>query len=237
MTNDEVSNYVDLFVKNNKGLNDVNFLVYKSIDNALPRVPKEVRDELNFQGAYYPTDKTVVIIADQHKNTSELQTTLNHEVYGHHGINHLTREEKKQLLEKIIEYPSDSTIGKFRDALLSKGYENLRDKPMMLAEETYAHLAELLPNSKEKFRGELNINEIKTGKDLMNVIRSVKGGIQSGELEHKITPERNDLQFKKDISLNKPEMAEKTHSNKTVLDFINSMKQDKQKEQSRGIER
>ena len=108
----------------------------------------------------------------------------------------------------------------------------------MIAEETYAHLAELLPRKKEAFLGVPDVSQIESAKDLMNVIRSVKAGIQSGELEHKITPKRDNLQFKieKNITIGK-QAEKKIHSNKSVLDFIESQKYEKQIEKPRGIER
>ena len=204
MRKEEVEKYIQEFKRENSGLKDLRFKAFESIDEAFPNLSKSDRENLRFKGAYYPSKQVVIVIANEHKDYTDLNRTLKHEVYGHHGINHLTEEQKKELLQKIIDSPSNSPIGIFRDNLLKNGYENLKDKPMILAEETYAHLVEKLPNSKEVFKGIPEISEIKTGQEIVDVIRSVKNSIQSEELEHQIIPARDDLQFKKDIALERP---------------------------------
>lgn len=101
MQKEEVEKYIIDFKRQNKGLDDVKFKVFDSIGDAFPKLAKEDQEKNRFQGAYYPSKKAVIIITNEHKNYTDLQKTLNHEVYGHHGINHLTHEQKNKYLKKL----------------------------------------------------------------------------------------------------------------------------------------
>jgi len=180
MTTQEVERHIIEFVEDNPGLKGLKFKIAESMEHAFPQLSSDERNKLALKGGYYPASKMVMIIADKHKDLNDLKKTLKHEIYGHNGINHLSVEQKRQLLEKIISAPDNSEIGRFRDNLLKKEYTHLRGQSSILAEETFAHYAELLPDTKETFYGIPDIDRIESSKDLMDLARSIKAGIQSG---------------------------------------------------------
>ena len=193
MTTKKAEDYILKFIKANNITDKLKFIVFESVYDAFPNHP---RDRINrFKGAYYPSKQVIMIIANEHDNHIDLKKTLNHEVFGHYGINHLMPKQKEKLLNIIANIDSKSTVGKLRDNLLNNIYKELQDNPLLIAEETFAHMAEDLNSQIKAYQGIPDINNIKTSKQIIDVMKSIQAGIVSQKLRLKIIPKQDNLQF------------------------------------------
>jgi len=193
---ERTKSYVKKFKDSHKGLENTDFLVFPTQKEAFPKAPEEWHEDNIVPGAYYPASNLVVIVSEHNTTIKDLNKTLRHEVFGHLAINRLDEADKYDLLETIVEASSDSWVGKYRDYLSMTTYQNLKDKPFMLAEEVFASTAELSFSEIEPYKSIPNPNLIQSKEDLLDLIDSLKNGIHYGVLEQKIFPETNDAQFK-----------------------------------------
>lgn len=188
--------HIEKFKNAHLGLDDTTFLVYETQEEAFPGAPKEWHDEHKTAGAYYPASNIVVIISNNNSSINALNKTIRREVFGHLALNRLNETDKFDLLNVIANAPSETWVGKYRDYLSMTSYVNLKDQPMMLAEEVVAHTAELSLKEIGHYTSIPDPKQVSTKDDLLDIIQSLKEGIHHGVLEQRIFPLRDDEQFK-----------------------------------------
>ena len=191
-----IEDYLEKFKASHKGLEDTNFRVSSTMGEAFPHIDPKTLKEISFAGAYYPASNIVLVIAENNHNIEELNKTIRHEVFGHLALNRLSEIDKYDLLQTIAKAPEDSFMGKYRTYLGTTSYVGLKDQPLMLAEEVFAHVAEQSFKPIEHFESIPDPTLINTREDLMNMINSLKNGIHHGVLEQKIFPKYDHDQFK-----------------------------------------
>ncbi len=193
---EEAFKQVERFQKAHKGLEKVPFIVVDTQENAFPNASEEWHKENTVTGAYLPADNIVVVVANNNRDMEELNKTLRHEVFGHLALNRLNEFDKMDLLESIANAPKDSEVGIHRDMLLANEYSNLKNDPLRLAEEVYAHTAERSFETINHFISVPDPKQINSEKDLLGFIGSLKNGIHHGVLKQQIFPKENNAQFK-----------------------------------------
>jgi hypothetical protein len=200
-----IEDYLEKFKSSHKGLEDTKFKVFSTMEEAFPHHDKSTLKEISFAGAYYPASNLVLVIAENNRNIKELNKTIRHEVFGHLALNRLSEVDKYDLLQTIANAPEDSYIGKYRAYLAMTSYSALKDQPLMLAEEVFAHVAEQSFRPIEHFKSIPDPTKVNSKEDLLNIIDAIKNGIHHGVLEQKIFPKSNHEQFKaveKDKAMN-----------------------------------
>jgi len=184
---DEAYAQVSKFYNAHKGLEGTTFEVYEIQEDAFPQASFRWHKNNTVTGAFLSDSNTVIIIANNNRSMEELNKTLRHEVFGHYALNVISNQDKVALLETISNAPDDSEIGKHRDTLASTFYSNLKDKPLLLAEEVYAHTAERSFEEIEHFISVPDPRSVESEKDLLSFISSVKNGIHHGVLNYNST--------------------------------------------------
>ena len=196
MNKDYVRAYFDRFRNSHKGLKNLNVKVRSDYKDAFPHLSEDDISKLNFKGGYYPASNTVLIITNEHKDIKDLNKTIKHEVFGHHALNRLSAHDKLDLLETIAAAPKDSDIGQIRENLQLNGYQHLKDKPLLMAEEVFAHIAEDSYKTIDIYKSIPDPKQIQTKDDILDIVDALKNGIHHGVLKQQIHPKNNDEQFK-----------------------------------------
>ena len=191
-----IEDYLEKFKASHKGLEGTKFKVFSTMEEAFPHIDKKTLKEISFAGAYYPASNVVLVIAENNHNIKELNKTIRHEVFGHLALNRLSEIDKYDLLQTIANAPQDTYIGKYRTYLEMTSYSGLKDQPLMIAEEVFAHVAEESYRPIEHFKSIPDPTLVSSKEDLMDIINSLKNGIHHGVLEQQISPKHDHEQFK-----------------------------------------
>jgi len=217
-----VMDYVNRFHNAHKGLRTTRFFIYDTMKEAFPNASKEELEGITIKGGYYPASNVVKIIAGNINNLKDLGATLKHEVFGHLALNRLSEIDKMDLLTSIAEAPKDSFVGKYRDYLAMTHYPNLKNDPLMLSEEVFAHTAELSFKDIGIFES-VPVPKVETKEEILDIVNALKNGIHHGVLEQKIFPKENHLQFSKENKIDRS-LLDKTK------EFFSQHRQTPQKE-------
>ncbi|WP_278976651.1 hypothetical protein [Oligella urethralis] len=146
LSTDEVKVYITKYVEQ--------YPVSKHLHFKVRNTPQEFEHKLSARyehatAAYYPYKNEqdnrhgcIDVVANHHRSYLDLRRSLNHEILGHYGLNILTPENKKQLLDGII--ANQETLFDFWDEV-NRMYKG---EPLYLrAEEVFCLAVEDLDHS------------------------------------------------------------------------------------------
>lgn len=169
-----------------------------------PNISEDVR---NAKGAYHPRARAAVFAAANLLHARDVRETFRHEILGHYGLNTFTPEDKKDLLQKIVDTRKSPSLKPAWD-FIDRNYAN--EPESVKAEEVFAHIAEKSdtyknPDWREKVLNFLNKLVRKTGlskrpltlAELRETARAIAKGIRSGERVQQNFPQDDSAQFSK----------------------------------------
>ncbi len=169
-----------------------------------PDISDDVR---NAKGAYHPRARAAVFAAANLLHARDVRETFRHEILGHYGLNTFTPEDKKALLQKIVDTRKSPSLKPAWD-FIDRNYAN--EPESVKAEEVFAHIAEKSdtyknPDWREKVLNFLNKLLRKTGlskrpltlAELRETARAIAKGIRSGERVQQNFPQDDSAQFSK----------------------------------------
>lgn len=177
------------------------------------------------EGAYHAAFGKVVLVRTSLRDVRTTQRVLRHEVLGHYGLDTFKPEDKKALLERIIQsrkVPGLRSIWKQIDKL----YEN--DTEMHKAEEVFAFVTEqedtifnrFLDYISEAFRKLLRkagfFKGIISKKDLQETAKIIAEGIRDGSRQQQNFPKNDAAQF----SQSEQSKGEQAGQNKRLKKFF-----------------
>jgi len=202
MNKDYIRAYFEKFKSSHIGLKNLNVKVRSDYKDAFPQLSEDMISKLKFKAGYYPESNTVLIIASEHKNIQDLNKTIKHQVFGHHALNRLSEVDKLDLLETITTAPKNSEIARIREGLKEKEYQHFKDKPLMLAEEVFSHIAEESYRAIDIYRSTPDPKQIQSKDDILDIVDALKNGVHHGVLDQQIFPKNNNEQFKIEETFN-----------------------------------
>lgn len=187
---------ISQFFYKHKSLNKTVVIVRKNIEDIYG---EKIRQNQNYnylktmQGAYLPKDDIVIILLNNHKNIKDIQTTLKHEIYGHHATYRLKKYQKKELLNSIIDLKNDKELKSYWDKV-DKYYDGINETQK--AEEVFCLIVQ------ESQIGIKETRAIKSYKaqsldEIKNIAYDIQNKYINKELKQEIIPKDNSAQFKK----------------------------------------
>ncbi len=160
------------------------------------------------KGSYHPKSGIFGITSSNMQNRADGQATLRHEILGHYGLNTFKAEDKKAILQRIINSKKHSSL-KVAWAHVDENYPEV--DAMGKAEEVFAMLAEK-PPVKTSFWGGLvtlirkALRAVGIGKgsiskaEIESYIQDIAKSIKSGEAKQQIFPNSDQEQFRRENS-------------------------------------
>jgi len=160
------------------------------------------------KGSYHPRSGVLGITSSNMQNRADGQATLRHEILGHFGLNTFNPEDKRAILQKIINSKKHSSL----KAVWAKVDENYSDLDGMgKAEEVFAILAEKPPTDTSLWAGLVvlvrkALRAIGIGKgsiskaEIESYIQDIAKSLKSGEAKQQTFPESDQEQFRRENS-------------------------------------
>ena len=157
------------------------------------------------EGGYYPTRGLVVLFAANFHSEEAVARTIRHEVLGHYGLNTFKPDEKRDLLDRILETRQEPTLNRIWQHV-DKQYAGQTE--LLKAEEVFAFVAEDERTFAEKgwdkvrasFQKALRASGLSdrplTLPELREEARQVAKGIQLGLRQQQTFPASDDAQFR-----------------------------------------
>jgi hypothetical protein len=180
----------------------------KVFDNAQQALGPNAKIPKGTKGAYWPKSRIVGVFADAADSVQDITTTLRHEIFGHFGLNTLTRSGKRDLLTRIAQ---SQNVGALREAFA----EVARDQPdlvgddMKMAEEVFARAAERVDDPLWRrawdrissllaaaLRKAKLVTAPMTAPELRIEAREIAAGIRKGSRQQQNFPASDDAQFR-----------------------------------------
>ena len=160
-----------------------------------------------FEGAYHPGKHIVTLIASNLDNVETARRTLRHELLGHYGLNTFKPDEKRALLDSVLETRQEPTLRHIWEKVENdKHYSNLSD--LQKAEEVFAFVAEedrtFFQKGWDRVRSVLQ-DVLRTAGlsdrpltifELYDEARQIAKGIREGTRKQQTFPLSDDAQFR-----------------------------------------
>lgn len=141
-------------------------------------------------GGVQPLFNVVSIVANHHKDTNELNRTLQHEIFGHVAINYLRQEQKLNLLtsiEKEFKNPNSD----YQD-LINKVEKSYPDASSLhKAEEIFCYIAENTVIDLQRSYRPFGTTVGNTKQKIENIVQNLAAGIRENRLQQQIFPKNN----------------------------------------------
>jgi len=156
------------------------------------------------KGAYHPKSRVLTLAADRLSSRADVEATLRHEALGHFGLNTLSPDDKRAVLDAILTSRNQRSLASVWaqvDALYADMPESVR------AEEVFAELASRERGTLGEWwdrilallaRGLRNVGLLRgdTSKaELHDLARRIAEGIRSGHAQQQTFPENDQSQF------------------------------------------
>jgi hypothetical protein len=136
---DLVQHVVDRFLDNYNGNIQLRAIVVaKQEDIYGPELSRE-KIGVRIDGAYHPKNAFFTIVASNMGDEGAVLRTLRHELLGHYGLNTFNPEEKKALLDRVLETRNEPSLSHIW-ADVDKNYHDKSE--LHRAEEVFAFVAE-----------------------------------------------------------------------------------------------
>ena len=201
-----VQHVVDRFLDNYNGNIQLRAIVVaKQEDIYGPELSRE-KIGVRIDGAYHPKNAFFTIIASNMGDEGAVLRTLRHELLGHYGLNTFNPEEKRALLDRVLETRNEPTLSHIW-ADVDKNYHDRSE--LHRAEEVFAFVAEeertFLGKAWDKTRAALQQILKATGlvddkslsiHELRVEALAVANGIRSGERHQQTFPKDDQSQFR-----------------------------------------
>lgn len=186
----------------------VKFNLYAGPENAFG---SEANIPANTKGFYHSTKGIVGVFRRSVGSVRDLQRTLDHELFGHFGLNTLTPAEKLDLLGSIARSQGNPFVKRAFEQV-KKEQAQLAHDDFKVAEEVFARAAENVDSFWSKvfdaivakiapvlrklriFPGEMTLAEIR------NHARDLATGIRKGTARQQTVPHKADVQFRSDFN-------------------------------------
>lgn len=165
------------------------------------------------KGGYHPAKGVMTVVAGNARGVRDIQRTLRHEILGHYGLNTFTAEEKRVLLDRILETQDAPSLAPVWETVR----RNYADSPLdVQAEEVFAHVAEVERNALGQAwdrvltglqravrvtglsRGPLRLAEIH------DLARRIGEGIREGRRGQQVFPATDQDQFSREAPIDDP---------------------------------
>lgn len=154
------------------------------------------------RGGYYPRSNIAAFATSSIRNAEVFGKTLRHELYGHFGINTFSREQKRAILDRLVDSENEPSLKKIWDDR-KKDYSEASKS--MQAEEVFATISERVTNDKQKANNAaLSWEEAIKNKsrplnldDVVNIAEMVASGLRDNTRQRVIIPESDNAQFSK----------------------------------------
>ncbi len=165
------------------------------------------------KGGYHPAKGVMTVVAGNARGVRDIQRTLRHEILGHYGLNTFTAEEKRILLDRILETQDAPSLAPVWETVR----RNYADSPLdVQAEEVFAHVAEVERNALGQAwdrvltglqravrvtglsRGPLRLAEIH------DLARRIGEGIREGRRNQQVFPATDQDQFSREAPVDDP---------------------------------
>lgn len=162
------------------------------------------------KGGYHPAKGVMTVVAGNARGVRDIQRTLRHEILGHYGLNTFTAEEKRVLLDRILETQDAPSLAPVWETVR----RNYADSPLdVQAEEVFAHVAEIERNALGQAwdrvltglqravrvtglsRGPLRLAEIH------DLARRIGEGIREGRRDQQVFPATDQDQFSREAPI------------------------------------
>ncbi len=204
LTVDRVKEIAEKFVKKYNGNVPLRIDVYeKQEDLYLGKSWESIGFKI--EGGYYPTRGIVVLFAANFHSEEAVARAIRHEVLGHYGLNTFKPDEKRDLLDRILETRQEPTLSHIWQRV-DKNYAGQSE--LLKAEEVFAFVAEDERTFAEKgwdkvrasFQKALRASGLSdrplTLPELREEARQVAKGIQLGQRQQHTFPASDDAQFR-----------------------------------------
>ena len=229
ITRDDVEKEIYKMYKVHPSMKELDYKVrYRAEDLAKNYTQDDVQ---GMKGAFLPLDRKLLIAVENHKDLEDVRTTIKHELYGHVATYNMTKIQKKDLLNGIQTLQKDPKVKEYWDIVIKLHPSYTKD---MQAEEVFAYISEK-SDVGLKIVNDVNYR-VRSYDDIKNVSHHLQNDMLTGRATQKITPERNDLQFReytdKEPDMKKNPLIEKVKSFCKVRDA-----KQKAPEKSLGMER
>ncbi|KPC31086.1 Zeta toxin family protein [Pseudomonas syringae pv. cilantro] len=203
---DLVQHVVDRFLDNYNGNIQLRAIVVaKQEDIYGPELSRE-KTGVRIDGAYHPKNAIFTIVASNMGDEGAVLRTLRHELLGHYGLNTFNPEEKRALLDRVLETRNEPTLSHIW-AEVDKNYHDRSE--LHRAEEVFAFVAEeertFLGKAWDRTRAALQQVLKATGlvddkslsiHELRVEALAVANGIRSGERYQQTFPKDDQSQFR-----------------------------------------
>ncbi|RMR16827.1 hypothetical protein ALP90_200151 [Pseudomonas amygdali pv. ulmi] len=203
---DLVQHVVDRFLDNYNGNIQLRAIVVaKQEDIYGPELSRE-KTGVRIDGAYHPKNAIFTIVASNMGDEGAVLRTLRHELLGHYGLNTFNPEEKRALLDRVLETRNEPTLSH----IWAEVDNNYHDRSELhRAEEVFAFVAEeertFLGKAWDRTRAALQQVLKATGlvddkslsiHELRVEALAVADGIRSGERHQQTFPKDDQSQFR-----------------------------------------
>ncbi|MFP3852356.1 zeta toxin family protein [Pseudomonas sp. W5-01] len=201
-----VQHVVDRFLDNYNGHIQVRAIVVaKQEDIYGPELSRE-KIGVRIDGAYHPKNAFFTIVASNMGDEGAVLRTLRHELLGHYGLNTFNPEEKKALLDRVLETRNEPSLSHIW-ADVDKNYHDKSE--LHRAEEVFAFVAEeertflgkAWDRTRAAFQQVLKATGLVDEKSLtIHELRvealAVAKGIKTGERQQQTFPKDDQSQFR-----------------------------------------
>lgn len=176
----------------------------------------------NAKGAYHPKSQLVVLFSGNAKSESEFTETIKHEVFGHHALNTLTEEQKRETLNSIKNSREESSL-KEAWKTVDRVYPKLTEDKK--AEEVFASIAQKTQDNPmivpPELRGALSLSTAPiTATHLKVVSKMLSKEMETGARSQQIFPANDDAQFSKTKGRKYPPKAPKKPLHELVAEKL-----------------
>jgi putative DNA primase/helicase len=182
----------------------ISYKIRNTQEEALDEPRATIEREGRIYGAYFPGRGYAAFAVSNFRDEDDFKGTLRHEILGHFGINTFHSEEKRALLEALIQARNEPVL-RITWAMVDQNYPGMSD--MRKAEEVYAFSCEAIePNVRTLISpGAQVLQQVcierrrpLTFEDLINLTTMVAEGLHDRTRSQQIFPESDSAQFKQD---------------------------------------
>jgi antirestriction protein ArdC len=204
LTVDQVKKLVDDFREKYNGNVPLRIEVYEKQEDLYLGKSRESIG-IKIEGGYHPSRGFIALFAANMDNEEAVARTLRHEVLGHYGLNTFKPDEKRDLLDRILETRQEPTLSHIWQRV-DKNYAGQSE--LLKAEEVFAFVAEDERTFAEKgwdkvrasFQKALRASGLSdrplTLPELREEALQVAKGIQLGQRPQHTFPASDDAQFR-----------------------------------------
>lgn len=189
--------------------------IEKAVGQSLDRTTRERLESV--QAAYLPVGQAICVVASQSRDEATLHRCVKHEGLGHYGINTFRPDEKRLVLDMIINSRDESSavdtpfinnVHTLKDLWRAVESTYPENSPQMNAEEVFAFVAEHASGDVSRIsHGADALDELLVEQSRMtlslaqlrDITENVAAGIKLGIREPQTEPQQNDAQYRKDV--------------------------------------